>query len=262
MRFSTQTPNIGTGDARFGRPIAGNPSFDYSACTMQYRFDTYAAYQLRNAAGTEVATGSKRAFCLMDTNRYDSSPGVSPTAVYGCSNQGISRGWSDVYGAGLDCQWVDVTDVTPGDYTLRISLNTERRLIESNYDNDSVDVRLTVPADISRDPLIACTGGAMGPSRDCGWMLAGTFSCTAGAMLHAACGTGCAASSCTGDPVMRVCSGSGACTGREALGSDDDCMASVYCPNAAFTCPASGQVTLMTAPYRAGDMFTCTAGVM
>lgn len=263
MRFSTQTPNIGTGDAVFGRPEAGNPAFDYNACVDQYRFETYAQYHLRDSGGTEVATGYKRAFCLMDTNRYDTTtPGVSPTPVYGCSNQGIARGWSDVYSAGLDCQYVDVTDITPGDYTLRVSLNTAHRLIESSYDNDDVDVPITIPADMSRDPLLACTGTPTGVSRDCGWMVAGTFTCTAGAMVHASCGAGCAASACTGDPVMRVCDGASACTGREAIGSDDDCMASVYCPSAAFTCPASGRVTVMTAPYRTGDMFTCTAGVM
>ena len=262
MRFSTQTPNLGNGDAYFGAPRAGNPAFDYSACTMQYRFNTYAEYHLRTSGGTEIATGYKRAFCLMDTNRYVIAPETPAAAQYGCSDQGITRGWSDVYSAGLDCQWVDVTDLAPGDYTLRVSLNIGHRLVESSYANNDVDVPVTIPADISRDPLLACTGTAMGPSRDCGWVVAGMFPCTAGAMIAAACTTGCVAGACTGDPVMRVCPGTTACTGREALGSDDDCAAGNYCPRATFTCPASGQVTVLTAAYRAGELYTCTATVM
>ncbi|MCA9697946.1 MAG: hypothetical protein KC431_10515, partial [Myxococcales bacterium] len=43
--------------------------------------------------------------------------------TYTCYNQGLSLGWSDTYGAALDCQWIDVTDVAPGDYTLRMEVN-------------------------------------------------------------------------------------------------------------------------------------------
>ena len=40
-----------------------------------------------------------------------------------CSDQGIQAGWADVYGAHLDCQWIDVTDVPAGIYTLEIEVN-------------------------------------------------------------------------------------------------------------------------------------------
>ena len=36
----------------------------------------------------------------------------------------ISPGWSDLYGNGLDCQWIDITGVPEGDYIVRVSINT------------------------------------------------------------------------------------------------------------------------------------------
>ena len=45
------------------------------------------------------------------------------SSQYDCDFQGISQGWSDSYGSGLDCQWVDITGVPEGDYLLEIRIN-------------------------------------------------------------------------------------------------------------------------------------------
>jgi hypothetical protein len=261
MRFDTQTPNIGTGDLRIGAPGPSNPVYTRNECSGSYLFDTYARYTLLDADGAAVARGAKQAFCIMDTDRWLDEPGVPLRGTYDCRNQGISRGWSDVYHGGLSCQWIDVTDVAPGEYTLRVQLNVDRRVAELDYDNDLVEVPLTVPADESTDPLAACGSGGTGPARDCGWMLAGTFTCTPGASVTSQCGTGCDASACTGDPMIRACAGDTACTSREALASDDDCRMGVYCPVATFTCPAGGRVTILTGPYTAGASYACEVGV-
>jgi hypothetical protein len=80
-----------------------------------------------------VATGRKQAFCLEDTDQIDPS---KPGQGFTCSYQGISAGWADTYGTYLPCQWIDITDVAPGDYTLRLSINPERILLESSYDDN------------------------------------------------------------------------------------------------------------------------------
>ncbi len=96
-----------------------------------------ARYSLWNAERTaEVAPASKVGFCLDDSQHVE--PNVGPanpvyandvppypgfcrhfepnsTSVY----EGISPGWRDVYERELAFQWVDVSDVLPGEYWLR-----------------------------------------------------------------------------------------------------------------------------------------------
>lgn len=140
MRFDVATPNIGLGDLFLGSPV-NNPLFSYSQCHRHYHFNGYANYELLNVAGTNVLTGHKQAFCLMDFSRYDPSAGP---AQYTCSYQGISAGWQDVYGSYLDCQWLDITGIAKGDYLLRVTINPDRLLTESNYDNNMATVPVTI----------------------------------------------------------------------------------------------------------------------
>lgn len=261
MRFSVQTPNIGTADMRLGVPGTDNPVYSRSECSGEYLFDTYGRFWLLDAHGDVVARGMKQAFCIMDTDQWSFAPDVRTTPQFDCRNQGITRGWSDVYTAGLTCQWVDVTDVAPGDYTLRVALNVDRRVAELDYENNTVEVALTVPADTSEDPLVACGTGGTGGGRDCGWTQTGTFSCTPGATASAQCGDGCIASACTGDPMLRVCPGDTACGARDSLRTSDDCRSGVYCPVATFTCPPEGRVTVLSAAYTDGEAYGCAVSV-
>src|ERR1700722_16750147 len=40
----------------------------------------------------------------------------------------VQAGWADIYQADLDCQWIDVTNIALGSYTLELEVNF-RRLI-------------------------------------------------------------------------------------------------------------------------------------
>lgn len=44
----------------------------------------------------------------------------------------------DTYKAELDCQWIDITDVPPGDYQLRLAVNPDQKVSELSYDNNDV----------------------------------------------------------------------------------------------------------------------------
>lgn len=142
LRFALNSPNLGEGDLHLGDP-SGNPLFQYSPCHQHFHFESYAYYELRKLDGTVVAPGRKQAFCLLD---YSPLGDDSKESQYDCGYQGISAGWSDIYDDYLPCQWVDITDVPPGEYDLVVKLNHQRVLAESNYDNNEVSVRVQIPA--------------------------------------------------------------------------------------------------------------------
>ena len=64
---------------------------------------------------------------------------------YRCStgHQGISKNCGDLYGRHLDCQWIDVTDVPPGTYQLRLHVNPDRLTPESDYRNNILSCDIT-----------------------------------------------------------------------------------------------------------------------
>jgi hypothetical protein len=161
LRFSVLALNRGTADLFLGTPGNGDPRFVYSTCHMHYHFESFARYELRARGGSNViATGQKRSFCVEDTAPDPDFPMSRPCTVdadcagrgqcktgickYDCQYQGVQVGWGDLYPSDLPCQWIDVTDVPPGDYDLWVLLNTQQILPESNYANDAGMVPVTV----------------------------------------------------------------------------------------------------------------------
>jgi hypothetical protein len=259
LRFSTQTPNIGAADMILGDPSLV-PDFEFSSCHGHYHFEGYARYELVDSIGAVVATGRKQAFCLLDSNPVG-LPGAPTSPRYHCGFQGIQRGWSDIYGAGLDCQWVDITNVPSGDYLLRIMINPDGTLPESNYDNNVAEIPVFVPEEglppVPGDPLSDCVGGGAGPGRDCGWAYAAGYeghSCIPGEPINVGCGCS-IGGACVGDPMLRVCDGSSACTAASALISMDDTCG--LCPEAGFVGPPSGVYSVLVGAFSAGSAFTC-----
>jgi hypothetical protein len=101
-----------------------------------------ARYSLWNSAKSgEVAPAQKVGFCLEDSQRVENTGPTTPvyadsvppfrdfcqqfrpnaTSVY----EGISPGWRDVYDKNLALQWVDISNVLPGDYFLREDVDPE-----------------------------------------------------------------------------------------------------------------------------------------
>lgn len=66
-------------------------------------------------------------------------------AHHTCTHPGIQKGWSDYYGADLDCQWIDVSSIDPGRYLLRVEVNSARSLLESTFDNNVVTLAIDIP---------------------------------------------------------------------------------------------------------------------
>ncbi|KFM62898.1 Lysyl oxidase-like protein, partial [Stegodyphus mimosarum] len=151
LRFTARIGNIGTTDFR---PFLPKHAWQWHMCHLHYHsMEVFAHFDIINLQGQKVAEGHKASFCLEDNNCL---PGVEKK--YACANygdQGISVGCSDTYLHNIDCQWVDITDLVPGVYNFKVSINPEFKVAELSYDNNAAVCTLFYNAVSAR--LFNCT---------------------------------------------------------------------------------------------------------
>jgi hypothetical protein len=148
LRFDTIIVNVGDRALVVGDPVDPVPpltasDFAFSPCHGHFHFTDWAEYSLVDSLGTPVALGHKQAFCLVDSLRYELFA-FGPVYV-DCDFQGISPGWGDLYARDLDGQWVDVTGVPEGDYTLVVAVNVAGKIVEDDVAPNVVEVPVHVP---------------------------------------------------------------------------------------------------------------------
>ena len=152
VRFDTEIANIGTEDYFIGAPSAQPDQFEWDACHNHYHYEGYAEYALFDDSGSPLPTiGFKNGFCVLDLGSCNYGGGPQK---YTCSNMGITAGCQDIYSRFLDCQWVDITDLPGGDYTLVIRVNWDyspdaNGSYELNYANNAVAVCFSFERDAS-----------------------------------------------------------------------------------------------------------------
>jgi hypothetical protein len=188
MRFTTHIKNIGTQDFYIGDPTANPQMFQFDACHGHYHYVGYAEYILYDTAAQPLPIGFKNGFCVLD---LECSGGGS--AQFGCGNMGISHGCGDIYDAGLQCQWIDITNVQSGRYTLVVRVNWNRLAdalgrVEKDFDNNWAQVCFDLVKDTvvgghnhtfslvsNCPPLVDCNGVVFGSSvLDCNGVCGGT----------------------------------------------------------------------------------------
>lgn len=178
IRFSTHIRNVGDQDYFIGVPDTAGGQYVFDACHGHWHYVGYAEYLMYDAYNQPLQVGFKNGFCVLDL--MCDGGGM---AKYSCSNMGITAGCGDIYNASLDCQWIDITDIDTGNYTLVVRVNWDRspdRLghYEKTYDNNWAQVCLHLYYDnggyktfnIIPDcvPFVDCAGDTFGNAvRDC-----------------------------------------------------------------------------------------------
>lgn len=142
LRFTTETRNVGGGDMIVPTPEEHPELFEFQECHGHYHFLGFASYRLLDGIGEEVAAGRKVSFCLLDTGRWDNT--ANPIPRYNCEVQGIQKGWYDTYDAGLPGQWIDVTGLAPGTYTLEVTMNPDQVIQEADYTNNATSLQVEI----------------------------------------------------------------------------------------------------------------------
>lgn len=172
IRFTTRINNIGAVDYYIGNASSQPGMFSTQNCHGHAHYAGYADYLLFDQNNSPIPVGFKNGFCVIDVG---CNPGF--TAQFGCSNMGISKGCYDIYGSGTTCNWIDITDVPAGMYTLVLRTNWARRpdalgRHETNYANNytSACINITGPPNGARGysvvtgcaPVVDCLGQSYG----------------------------------------------------------------------------------------------------
>jgi len=165
LRFTSILVNVGAGpiEVLARRPSAGSPwlvqqVIDDDAggerrvdtdVTLRYAGDGHdhwhvermVAYHLWSSRGTRA--DRKVGFCFFDTTHWAPSLPRSPGSRYyreawcGARNAltsrtGISVGWADTYGWRLAFQWIDITGLPGGSYTVRAMSDPRESFLETD----------------------------------------------------------------------------------------------------------------------------------
>ncbi len=165
VRFTTHIKNIGTQDYYVGPESANSDQFEFDPCHGHFHYEGYAEYILYDNSGVEYPEiGFKNGFCVLDLECSDGG-----VAKYGCNNMGITAGCGDIYSSDLACQWVDITTVPIGTYTLVVRTNWDQSpdnngRYELRYDNNWAQVCFTFDRDVDGnvidfvvEPVGSCT---------------------------------------------------------------------------------------------------------
>lgn len=145
LRFTVSIPNLGAGDAVVPSTEEAPELFYFDTCHGHDHLLDFARYDLDDGAGN-IITGRKQGFYLVDIVPYCENADA-PDAGERFPRTGISAGWSDVYAADYDCQWIDITDVTDGTYELRVSVDTADIIEEDAVHPNTVAVTVNIVGD-------------------------------------------------------------------------------------------------------------------
>lgn len=252
LRFPLDVVNRGAGPIILA--LRDAPGVRQVACDGSLFFEDFLRYEIIDADSTRRASGAGDVgiACQLGATAESSSP-------FDCDMIGLEAHSYRSYASGADCQWVDVTTLPPGEYTLRVSVNAASRLAEQDFGNNVLERTVVIP---EADPLAPCQEEppeelGFGENIECGWqVMPGQtgLSCTPGELVSLDC------TFCGGAYVPRVCPGFEPCSAAGAVryssladipqpcGDEQRCAGSGQCTTFPFVCPAAGRYTLLGFP--------------
>lgn len=133
------------------------------------------AYWIEALTGTPapqvLARGNDHGYCPQDNTSLASFPNLpspfylpSTSCGYGQPNalsltEGFSQGWGDTYEASSPEQYIDVTGLPDGTYRVGVTANSANLFAESNVDNNTATIEITISGNtVTTNPATA-TGG-------------------------------------------------------------------------------------------------------
>jgi len=142
------------------------------------RFSDSADYFLRevmedDSAGGVLSSNEKVAYCFVDSHKYvPSPPGTPNSQVYGGSGPGTyppcgdvlgtSVGWVDNYPPSFSGQYVLLTNISSGTYWLQNTLDPFDRMLESNDNNNSAMIKVTISTGLAPEISLSANGQGIG----------------------------------------------------------------------------------------------------
>jgi hypothetical protein len=128
--------------------------FIYHENHTHWHLDQYVFYQLWSLNGEGntdklLMTTDKMSFCIWDEDPHDlNRENAAKSRAYArtCNGrqQGMSVGWSDTYDASIEGQELDISGLSDGMYIFRTSLNPDKKILESDYGNNDIDVKIEI----------------------------------------------------------------------------------------------------------------------
>lgn len=138
-------------------PVGG---FVWHEPHRHWHYNEFAKYELRRVGADGrpdysptglVGSNEKASFCFEDSEDIGGDD-VNPVGYYeSCTPtvQGISPGWTDIYGNWLPGQQVPLHGLTDGRYAVIINMDYANRLRETNDDDNFVEVTIDISNNLS-----------------------------------------------------------------------------------------------------------------
>lgn len=262
LRFTTQVQNVGAADLLLGDP-ARTAGFATATCDGLPYLEDFILYQLVDENGDVRAESHAPALC-------PPSPSVTFTSPFDCDFLGLWSGFSQLYAPETvipsesdestvsyretPCQWLDITDLPPGRYALRTTIDPRGVLQERNRANNTPP---DLPVEIPRfgDPTVPCGDPpnplyGVGGGRDCDLIreesASGTCTPDDSPPFY-----------CEGCGAYRVCDREQACTSGESIASGEGCFSG---EENSFYCQEGGRFSFWYLNDESSEPLRCTFG--